>query len=53
MNPTDGGAVWATKLHPFSEYELKQEYNSEYELKQEYTSEYELKQELMDSIGGG
>ena len=23
MNPTDGGAVWATKLHPFSEYELK------------------------------
>ena len=27
MNPTDGGAVWATKLHPFGEYELKQEYH--------------------------
>ena len=23
MNPTNGSAVWATKLHPFSEYELK------------------------------
>ena len=23
MNPTDGGAVWATKLHPCSLYELK------------------------------
>ena len=23
ISPTGGGAVWATKLHPFSEYELK------------------------------
>ena len=23
MNPTDGGAVWATKLYTFSEYKLK------------------------------
>ena len=27
MNPTDGGAVWANKLHPFDLYELKQEYH--------------------------
>ena len=23
INPTDGGAVWAIKLHPSSKYELK------------------------------